>query len=65
MKASHLKRIDILEQKLLPQLAKPFLILHEGDPEPNNTDDYSRVIRFRVVDAVKPEYLKITRGSNN
>jgi len=50
VKASILKRIDQLEFRNLPKLCKPCLFLREQDPEPENPEDYYKIIRTRIVD---------------
>ena len=46
MKASILKRIEQLEFRNSPKLNKPLLILRPNDPEPDNPDDYNKIIRI-------------------
>jgi len=51
MKLSLLKRLEQLEFRRLPRLFKPCLFLRNDEPEPNNPENYSKIIRTRVVDA--------------
>ena len=53
MRTSFIRRIEQLEQRQLP--LKPFLILQDGEPRPEDAADFN-IIQIRTIDLTN--YLK-------